>query len=319
MELPQELRQAVDAMLEGTSLPALRRASARLSQRYRAERRDGRLHVDDTLAARAYLATRLPATFAATRTAFAAVARQRPGFAPRTLIDVGAGPGVALWAGLEEWPELADAAMIEASGAMRAAGTRLGESAPVRQSWHAARVENGLDGLEPAALVTLGYVLDELKPAARAALIARLWALTRDTLVIVEPGTPAGWRRILGARERLIAAGGHIVAPCPHHGPCPLAEPDWCHFARRVARSRRHRQAKTGDVPWEDEKFIFLAVSRHRPAGAAARVLAPPKTARGMVRLKLCRRDGTLEERLVTRRAGPAFKTARKADWGDTF
>jgi ribosomal protein RSM22 (predicted rRNA methylase) len=107
-------------------------------------------------------------------------------------------------------------------------------------------------------------VLNELAPAARESVLQRLWDATADTLVIVEPGTPAGWERILAARRQLIEAGAHVLAPCPHAFACPLQAPDWCHFAERVARSRLHRLAKGADVPWEDEKFSYVAVSRSR-------------------------------------------------------
>ena len=79
MELPPALRQAVDKALEGVALADLKRAADRLSHRYRGEVRDGRLHLSDRLAAQAYLATRLPATYAAIRASLAAVAEIRPG------------------------------------------------------------------------------------------------------------------------------------------------------------------------------------------------------------------------------------------------
>jgi ribosomal protein RSM22 (predicted rRNA methylase) len=69
---------------------------------------------------------------------------------------------------------------------------------------------------------------------------------------VVEPGTPKGWQRILAARSRLIENGDHTIAPCPHRDACPISVPDWCHFSRRVARSRIHRRAKDADVPWDD-------------------------------------------------------------------
>jgi ribosomal protein RSM22 (predicted rRNA methylase) len=165
--------------------------------------------------------------------------------------------------------------------------------------------------------VTLSYVLGELAHAAINPLIERLWTLSGDVLLVVEPGTPAGWQRILLVRDRLIALGAHIVAPCAHAERCPLTAPDWCHFSRRVARSRTHRLAKDADVPWEDEKFIYLAVSRTPNESPAARVLARPRAASGAVRLKLCGPNGQLEERLVTKRQGDAFKVARRVGWGD--
>jgi len=304
-------------MLEGSSLSELQAAADLLSRRYRSETRDGRLHVSDASAAKAYLATRLPATYAAIRKAISDVA-EAGGGSPKSLLDVGAGPGTALWAAMEEWPDIEQAALIETSSAMREAGERLAqELAPVRLSWRDLAVEGGLPGIERADLVTLCYVLDELEPAAAEVLVGRLWSLTKATLLVVEPGTPAGWRRILKARQRLIQAGAHILSPCVHQLSCPIAEPDWCHFSRRVARSRLHRLAKGGEVPWEDEKFIYLAASRDAAELRGSRVLAPAKAASGMVRLKLCSPAGKVEERLVTRREGAAFKIAKRLDWGD--
>ncbi len=320
MELPAQLRQGVDALLEGTPLAALKDAGKALSGRYRAEVRDGRLHMADDLAVKAYLAQRLPATFAAVRAAMGALEEARPGFSPATLLDIGAGPGTAPWAASDTWPSLGRATLLEASAPVRAAGQALAREMPVRCDWLSGDATLALPAIEAADLVTLAYVLDELPPASLPKLVDRLWALTAGTLLVVEPGTPAGWRRILDVRAQLIAAGGHVTAPCPHHAACPLAAPDWCHFSRRVARSRLHRLAKDADVPWEDEKFIYLAVSRE-PATApnAARVLAPPRAGSGKVALKLCRPDGTAVERLFTKRDGEAYKAARRADWGDAL
>src|SRR3954447_1418691 len=122
MELPPTLRQAVDAALHGVSTRDLAAASDALSQRYRGEVRDGRLHVSDDLSARAYLAARLPATYAAIHAALDAIAAVRPDFAPCRLLDFGAGPGTALWAARDCWPDLAEATLIEASAAMRQFG-----------------------------------------------------------------------------------------------------------------------------------------------------------------------------------------------------
>ena len=160
-------------------------------------------------------------------------------------------------------------------------------------------------------------MLDELPEAAREPLIKQLWTLTTDTLLIVEPGTPAGWKRILHARDILIQAGAHILAPCPHARPCPLAAPDWCHFSARVARSRLHREAKGGTVPWEDEKFIYVAASRQPGLRAEARVIAPPRASKAAVTLKLCQDDGYAADRVFAKRAGDSFKIARRLDWGD--
>lgn len=319
MELPAPLRAAVDTVLDGTPLAALQGAAAQLSRRYRAEVRDGRLHLDETTAVKAYLATRLPATYAAVRSAMDSTAETLPAFSPRTQLDLGAGPGTALWAATDCWNELESARLIEASDPAREIGRHLAAAQPTATEWIAADLSGTLPDLAPADLVTVAYVLDELAPVRLPALIDTLWSLTQGVLLVVEPGTPAGWARILLARERLIGAGAAIVAPCPHLAPCPLAAPDWCHFARRVARSRIHRLAKEADVPWEDEKFIYLAASRLPPSRRVSRVLAPPRSSSGKVELKLCQADGRLSRQIFSKRDGAAFKAARRADWGDAL
>jgi ribosomal protein RSM22 (predicted rRNA methylase) len=318
VELPGPLRQAVERALEGVPLSELRRAADILSQRYRSETRDGRLHLSDDLAVQAYLATRLPATYAAIRSSMRAVAEVLPDFEPRSLLDVGAGPGTAAWAAADCWTAIERAVLVETSAAARCAGAGLmAEAWLPAVEWIAADVAASFPDVQPAELATIAYVLDELQPQAVARLIDRAWTLTEGVLLVVEPGTPAGWRRILDVRARVLALGAHLVAPCPHDAPCPLAAPDWCHFARRVARSRLHRLAKSGDVPWEDEKFIYLAASRSPVEPRGSRVLAPPRVASGRVTLKLCASDGTAAERNLSKREGGPYRMARRLAWGD--
>jgi len=315
MELPAALRQAVDATLHGISTRDLAAASDALTQRYRGEVRDGRMHVADDLGARAYLAARLPATYAAIRAACEAIAALRGDFAPKALLDFGAGPGTALWAARDCWPDLDGATLIEASGAMRKFCEAFAPASGVaRIDWQAE-----LATAPHGDLVTLAYVLDELDAAQRATLVRELWSRTEDILLIVEPGTPAGWRRILDARALLLQDGAEMIAPCPHAAACPLVAPDWCHFARRVSRSRAHLLAKHAEVPWEDEKFIYLAVSRRAAPLPEARVIAPPRAGSGKVELKLCAGDGTARPVLVTKRTGERYKQARRLDWGDSW
>jgi ribosomal protein RSM22 (predicted rRNA methylase) len=317
MELPPLLRRNVDRALSGMGLADLAAAAAALSQRYRDEHRDSSPVVGGERDALAYIAVRLPATYAAVRATFAAVAQARPDFAPRTALDVGAGPGTALWAAVDCWPDLVDALLIEASPSFRACGEELAREADLpRVSWRLTDVAaETIDGT-PRDLVSLGYVLNELAPAARESVLKRLWDMTSDTLVIVEPGTPTGWERILAARRQLIEAGAHVLAPCPHASACPLQAPDWCHFAERVARSRLHRLAKGAEVPWEDEKFSYVALSRRPATAAAARIIARPRKGSGRITLKLCRADGSAGEELFSRRNGTVFKRAWRSDWG---
>src|SRR5207244_3373275 len=99
---------------------------------------------------------------------------------------------------------------------------------------------------------------------------------------------------ILAARDLLVAAGLRIAAPCPHSADCPIGPgTDWCHFSARVSRSSLHRQVKGGSLPYEDEKFSYVAAVHPEarsaaPRPAAARVLRRPQIRKGQVLLELC-------------------------------
>jgi len=97
------------------------------------------------------------------------------------------------------------------------------------------------------------------------------------------------------------------------HGPVGVVQ-----IAGLVAR-RILCFVKEGDAPWEDETYIFIAVSRTPGHDLRPRLVAPPRRAHGRIELKLCQPNGAVIEDLVTRREGERFKRARRADWGDAF
>jgi ribosomal protein RSM22 (predicted rRNA methylase) len=107
-DLPAPLRAALERLLEGMPRTGLAERAARTSQAYRAGKPSAGVirDADDALA---YALTRLPATYAACAAVFGETARAAPGFAPKTLLDAGAGTGAASWAALEAWPGISGA------------------------------------------------------------------------------------------------------------------------------------------------------------------------------------------------------------------
>ncbi|NNJ10324.1 methyltransferase type 11 [Chloroflexales bacterium ZM16-3] len=327
MDLPSELRVGIEAALRGVGQAELRAAAAGLSDRYRAGHGasagppGGARYVASPAAAAAYAAYRMPATYAAVAAAMAAMAARMPGWAPRSLLDAGAGLGASLWAAAEVWDDLAAAELIESAPAMLSLGRQLagrgGSPAMAGAAWRQADLTAPWRA-ERHDLATAAYVLGELPEAARGALVDALWAHSGHALLLVEPGTPAGWAIIRAARERLRAAGAAIIAPCPHQGACPLPEGDWCHFAQRIARSKIQRAAKGAELGYEDEKFAYVAVAREPGTPISARVLRRPVARPGRIELALCAPDG-LRTETVTRSNRERWREARDAEWGDAL
>jgi len=320
-DLPWELREAIERCLQEVAPGEITRATAKLSEQYRASRSPGapvaRAHLD----VRAYAAYRLPATFAAVRAALRAIDAQRPGWQPRTLLDLGAGLGAGIWAAVDVWPSIESVTAVDVEPQMIALGRDLAQATSHQVIRSASWTRGDLTTAVPDAsydLVLLSYVLGELTAAAVPAVVYRAWGTTAGTMVVVEPGTPPGYARIIQVREHLLGAGAFITAPCPHDTSCPLSGGDWCHFGVRLARSRTHRVAKQGSRGFEDEKFSYVGVSRGVTGSTEARVLRHPQSRPKHIILELCTRTG-LRTVGVTKRDPQAFKRARKSAWGDSF
>jgi ribosomal protein RSM22 (predicted rRNA methylase) len=305
-------------MLEGRSRGDVAARAAVISKTYR----DGGTSsaIKSETDALAYALARMPATYAAVSACLNALSEARPDFAPQTLLDVGAGPGTASWAASEAFPPLTSLTLLDTNTALRALALDLqrGSTRFGGVNYHAGDARAALAKAETADLVIASYLIGELGEAERTSLLEAMWGKARDTLLIVEPGTPTGYARILDARAQLIAAGAHVLAPCPHDNACPLQAPDWCHFSQRLARSRAHKQVKGADVPFEDERFAYVVLTREPAATHPSRILAQPIVGKAEISAKLCTSDGLMIKK-VQRRDKAAYAAARHWRWGDAI
>jgi ribosomal protein RSM22 (predicted rRNA methylase) len=312
-DLPAELKAALDGKLRGFSRSDAAGRAASISKTYRDGGGSGAIRSEaDALA---YALARMPATYAAVTASLNALVEIRPDFSPNSLLDVGAGPGTATWAAAETFPSMQRFTLLDANVALRELALDLvSDSFRLRDvSYDRGDARAALAKADAADLVVASYMIGE---AEQRALTELMWQKTRDTLLVVEPGTPAGYARIIALRERLIAMGAHVAAPCPHDGKCPLQPPDWCHFTQRLQRSRAHKQVKGAELPFEDERFAYVALTRAAVAQRPARVLAQPTVSKVEIAAKLCTPEGlTLTK--VPRRAKADYAAARRWRWGD--
>jgi len=320
MLLPAVLSDRLERELRRFPAGAAQATVERLIAQYRSGSAPDHLIIGGDVEAAVYAAYRMPATYAAASAAMAATAVAQPGLAPTRLLDVGGGTGAALWAAARIWPSLHTAEVVDGAAPALRLGRELAEAADaavVRTAeWRAVQLPGDLT-VVPDDFVTVSYVLGELEAAEQSDLVDRV--SRAGTVVLVEPGTPAGYVRLMSARTLLLETGLRIIAPCPVQTPCPLRAGDWCHFSARVARSALHRRLKGADLGHEDEKYSYVAATRLPPEGPpTARVLRHPAQRKGLVTLQLCTPD-RLETRLVSKSQGEAYRRARRTDWGDSF
>ena len=377
MQLPGPLREAIEQELAGCDGAPLQEAAARLGLIYR-EGGATAAALANELDHAAYLAVRMPATFAAiasalrwTREALLQEAlpqevlheqpgREQPGREQplsnedpriRSVLDLGSGPGTALWAAAQLFPMLASATCIERDPRLIDIGRRLAarshDSAVQEATWlcgdlTAQLAEGSWD------LVVCAYALNEIDERQRAGLIRQAWERCAKLLVIVEPGTKAGFANVLAVRSQMLYPGKptagspgapvvsesesdaspFLAAPCPNSLACPMATGgDWCHFAARVERTATHRRLKQATLGHEDEKFSYVAfmrgsIMRGAPADMdrpeAARMVRHPRIFGGHAQLTLCR-EGEIASTTVTRSEKEDWRRLKRLGWGDRW
>ncbi|HLK67027.1 MAG TPA: small ribosomal subunit Rsm22 family protein [Bryobacteraceae bacterium] len=291
----------IEERAESVGFSALKQAAAAMSEAYRGGT-VARVPAAERTAA--YLATRMPATYAAAYMVLGEVHSRLGARNIGSVLDIGAGTGATSLAARAWFPHAA-ITMVERDTPFADAARLFVPDAAVR--------DLSLP-LPTHDLVIAAYSLGEI----REAVAMRLWQTARVALVVIEPGTPQGFSLVRGIRDELLKSGAHMIAPCPAESPCPISGKDWCHFAARVERSSIHRRLKNAELGYEDEKYSYVALARDIVALPAARVIRRPEQRPGLIVLQTCTAGGLTTEP-VTKRDRDAFRAARKTGWGDAW
>ncbi len=324
-ELPSALRAAIDAVATGVPLRELREAAARLSGAYRESTRKRSVYLQrlSDIDRLAYVTTRMPSTYASIRMVLLEFRERCPTLEVGSLLDVGSGPATGLWATSSVFSELSRATLVEPVSGMRELGNRLLSGSLIRErvnvTW-APTTSEQLVVASPFDVVLAAYVTNELPSPKLELFLDTMWDACRHAVLLVEPGSPAGFERIIAARAHLMARGATIVAPCPHADVCPLLDEDvdWCHFAARLNRTSLQRRLKGGTLAYEDEPYSYVIATREIGERVAGRVIRRPRTRSGQVFVRVCAGDG-VKDKTITRRQGPIYHLARKLRWGDSW
>lgn len=256
----------------------------------------GARYFEDPQLLGAYLLLYWPVSYAQARS----VLGELGGAVGGRALDVGSGPGPLALAALDAG--FGRAVAIDRSAAALTVARALADERLSSERWEPTRpLPEG-----PFDLVLCGHLLNELfgdDVGARATLVGSLLARLTPTgvLVILEPALRETSRALLQLRDRLVAAGATVRAPCLYRGDCPaLTRPgDWCHAERRfnppplveeLARAAKlHRDAlkmsylvlQAPGVPWPAP-----------PPGSVYRIVSEPLPQKGQQRFVGCGPDG---------------------------
>lgn len=289
----------------------------------------GARYMDDPRLLGAYLLFYWPVSYAQGRHALRELQRR-----PRTVLDLGAGPAPLALAAVDHGAAdviAADRSQAALEMALAIAG-RGGEGLRVRR-W------DGLVGGEPPEgsydLVTLGHVLNELwageadATQRRADLLERLLERVnpRGALLVVEPALRETSRALLEVRDRLVARGHALRAPCLHRGACPALEKasDWCHAERPWQPPALVQQiARAAGLRKEALKMSYLVLAPKgedwpelQPGRRLFRIVSEPLQGKGRLRYMGCGPEGRIGLALQEKHLNPGnrrFATLQRGD-----
>ncbi|RIB08287.1 mitochondrial small ribosomal subunit Rsm22-domain-containing protein [Gigaspora rosea] len=291
----------------------------------------------------AYVSGYLPITYGPIYNVLYELSTRLPDFSPKNVMDFGTGPGTVIWAAHEIWgSNIENFLGIDISEAM------------LRMAENILSYQNKIQNIEfkkyitydPKTrydLVVSAFTFNELpNDNIRQSILESLWNKTEDTLVLIEKGTPAGFRIIAEARKKILLSSTKLQAECPHDGECPLIESrNWCHFSQRINRPSYLMQTKkvVGNN-YEDSKYSYVILRRGpRPRVQAetsktleklthfsteafhwARLILPPIKRSGHIVMDYCSNTGKRNAIVLLLSQGKVpYRDARKAMWGDLF
>jgi ribosomal protein RSM22 (predicted rRNA methylase) len=236
----------------------------------------GAKYMDDPRLLGAYLLFYWPVSYAQAREALGELSNR-----PRTVLDLGSGPGPMAFAALD-----AGAAEVTAADRSKPALTlarslaaEAGEALATRE-WDPTRKAAPPEGHYD--VITMGHVLNELygtgdeavKP--RAALLEQVLAQVKKggSLVVLEPALRETSRLLLKVRDVMVEKGYAIRAPCMYRGACQalVKETDWCHAERSWAMPRVVEElARAAGLHKEALKMSYLVLAPKGEPWAEAR------------------------------------------------
>ena len=286
----------------------------------------GARYMDDPKLLGAYLLFYWPVSYAQARQALGELPTR-----PRSVLDLGSGPGPLAFAAMDAGASEVTAAdrSKPALTLARALALEAGEALATRD-WDPLKKSPLPEG--QFDLVTMGHVLNELYGTGdaatnpRAALLESVLERVKKggSLLILEPALRETSRGLLKVRDVLVKKGYAVRAPCMFRGPCQalVKETDWCHAERAWPMPRVVEElARAASLHKESLKMSYLILApkgeawAEPPSGRLFRIVSESLEGKGRQRYMGCGPEGrvglALQERHKNEQNAPFFKLQR--------
>ena len=282
----------------------------------------GAKYMDDPKLLAAYLLFYWPVSYAQAREVLGEV-----GSRPRSVLDLGSGPGPMAFAALDAGATDVTAADRSTRALDLAKKLALdAEEGIATREWDPNRAlpDGQFD------LISMGHLLNELPVEKRVPLVeSALGRLRpRGSVVIIEPALRETSRGLLTLRDALVAKGYAVRAPCLFRGNCPalLKESDWCHAERQWRMPTLVENiARAASLHKEALKMSYLVLApkgeewRAAPEGRVFRIVSEALEGKGRQRYMGCGPEGRVGLAMQHKHARPHNEAFMQLQRGDVI
>ncbi len=325
--IPEKIEDTISQILEGEDGVEIAKHVEILHKKY--THRDPNQQqkiVKDMHDVLAYLVLRSSATFAQIIGTLNQIKELSPDWQPQSLLDIGSGPGTAIWASKEIWPSIQTATCVDQEKNFLSISQEIIQKAGIEISMTPvfATVDKYIPNNKKYDLVIISNTLNELSPAQQQATINKAISQCSGILVIIEPGTPAGCNTIQKIGQN-IPELMNIFAPYIQNSFVKNKE-TWIHFSQKFIRTdylrRARQQMRESELmasDWEEAKFSYIAFSTFEPTlQINSRLIGQPIKAKGYIEIPLLTKD-EIKLTKILKRNKDEYKKAKELRWGETI
>lgn len=283
-------------------------------------------YIRDYLDALAYLGLRTPATYAQIYGALLQIQETIPLWEPQSLLDIGSGPGTALWAAKTIWPSLQTAVCIDQEKHFLSINKEIIQksSLPMHVSFDQQDTKSLRNNRAMYDVVVIANVLNELSISEQKTLLEQAYSHCSGIMIIVEPGTPFGIQIVQDAAKNF-SRKANLLAPFVKNT-FVVIDKQWIHFSQRFIRPefqkriRQHmRESTLMASDWEEAKYAYVAMGKIPTEEKAwGRVVGPSIKQKGFLEIPVLTEDGVTQVK-VLKRYKNTYAFAKDLQWGDVI
>lgn len=312
--------QAIEQLLNGKKISELKKDYKNLSATYRSEKINSANVVNSTNKALSYVSSRMQET----SVIIDDVLNKLNSLVDLSgcvfsALDFGSGTGSALWA-LENFVKNIPVVAVEREMQMLNCAQELCKDLDLNITYLNDDVfSNKVKCMPQSDLVIESFMLNEMTQQDSQKALDLMIEKSKNFIVLIEPGTPNSYKKMMETKKYVLSKGLKIVLPCPHGQECGLKE-DYCNFSVRVNRTKTSMQIKNATLGYEDEKYFYLIFSKNQIGRAHKNIIIRrPQIRKSCIDLKLCCNDTMIQNKTVTKKDKDNYHKAKHLKHGDIF